>query len=80
MSPYKISAGCTAMTELSTAPFEKILKKAEAKRVSKEAARELKITIEEIAQELGKEAVNAAHHAKRKTVKEVDIKFATRHN
>jgi len=66
------------MSELSLSSVEKIFRKANAKRVSDEASRELRKVIEDFAEEISREAVKASEHAGRKTVKEVDIKFVTR--
>lgn len=61
--------------ELPLAPFERIAKRAGDLRVSAEAVKELRDTIEEIANNLAQEAVLLAGHAKRKTIKEEDIKL-----
>lgn len=61
--------------ELPLAPFERIAKKAGDIRVSAEAVKELRDTVEEIAFSLAAEAVTLANHAKRKTIKEEDIKL-----
>lgn len=61
--------------ELPLAPFERIAKKSGDLRVSAEAVKELRDTVEEIAFSLAAEAVTLANHAKRKTIKEEDIKL-----
>lgn len=66
------------MAELSLSSVEKILRDAGAKRVSDEATKELRNIIEEFAKDIGTEAVKVAEHAGRKTIKEKDIRFATR--
>jgi len=63
---------------LPLAAMEKILKKAGAERVSDKAKEALKIVIEDIAEEIGTQAVKLAHHAGRKTVKAGDIKLAAK--
>lgn len=55
---------------------EKIIKKAGAERVSKEAAKELVEILTKHALEISKKAVALAKHAKRKTVRREDIKLA----
>ncbi|MCK5063427.1 MAG: NFYB/HAP3 family transcription factor subunit [Candidatus Aenigmarchaeota archaeon] len=66
------------MAELSLASVEKIFRDANAKRVSVEASKELRKVIEDFADDIGKEAVKAAEHTGRKTVKEADIRFVTK--
>lgn len=64
------------MSELPLAPIERILKKAGAPRVSKEACEEFAGVIEEIAFELAAETAALAKHAGRKTVLAKDVKLA----
>ena len=64
------------MSELPLAPIERILKKAGATRVSKEACEEFAGVIEEIAFELAAETAALAKHAGRKTVMTKDVKLA----
>ena len=56
----------------------RILKKAGAERVSDESADELRRTIESIAEDIAKNAVDMASHAGRKTVKGEDVKLASK--
>ncbi|RLJ04395.1 MAG: histone [Candidatus Aenigmatarchaeota archaeon] len=60
---------------LPLAPFERIVKKAGAKRVSANAVEELRDIIEEYGLEIAKKAWNIAQHAGRRTVQKKDIKF-----
>jgi histone H3/H4 len=55
-------------------PFERILKKAGAKRVSGDALDEMANVLEERLIEIAKEAALLAKHAGRKTILEEDIK------
>ncbi len=63
---------------LPLAPFERILKDAGAKRVSKTAMKEFAAVAEEIADDLARDAVKFAKHAGRKTVTGEDIRLAKR--
>jgi len=66
------------MSELPLAPIERILKKAGASRVSKEACEEFSTVVEEVAFELAAETAALAKHAGRKTVLAKDVKLAKR--
>lgn len=61
---------------LPLAPFERILKDAGAKRVSKSAMREFAIVIEDMADIIALDAVKFAKHAGRKTVVGDDVRLA----
>ncbi len=63
---------------LPLAAMEKILKKAGAERVSDKAKIALKNALEESAEDIGAKAVRLAMHAGRKTIKEGDIKLASK--
>jgi len=58
------------------APFERILKKAGAKRVSKSALIELSEVITDYAHDISTKAAELAEHAGRKTIIGADIKLA----
>ena len=60
------------------APFERILKKAGAKRVSRGAMEEFAKVMEEEIYKIAKEAALLAKHAGRKTVMREDVKAAVR--
>ena len=64
------------MSNLPAAPFERILKKAGAKRVSKEAMEEFARVMEEKLLEITEEAVVLAKHAGRKTITQEDVRMA----
>lgn len=63
---------------LPLAPFERILKDAGAKRVSKSAMKEFAIVIERLADEIALDSVKFAKHAGRKTVTSEDIRLVKR--
>jgi histone H3/H4 len=62
---------------LPNAPIERIIRKAGAERVSKDAVEELKYALEDLADEISADAVNMADHAERNTVKKEDVEMAT---
>ena len=59
-------------------PLEKLSRKSGAERVSVSALKELKLTLLELSNKLAIDAVAAAHHAKRVTIKREDIAIAVR--
>ncbi|MEM1581047.1 MAG: histone family protein [Candidatus Bathyarchaeia archaeon] len=66
------------MGELAIAAMHRICKKAGAERVSESAAIQLAKVLEEIGVKIGREAVDFAMHAGRKTVKAEDIEIAAK--
>ena len=62
--------------EIGDYTIYRLFRKAGAKRVSKEAIGEMKKVVIEICEKIGKNAIELARHAKRKTVKEEDIILA----
>ncbi len=64
--------------ELAIAPMHRLCKKAGAERVSEAAAKELAKALEEIGIKIGKEALDFAMHAGRKTIKAEDIEIAAK--
>lgn len=64
--------------EISVAPMSRICRKAGAKRVSQEGAKELGKVLEGFGIKIAKEALDYATYAKRKTIKVEDIKIAVR--
>lgn len=66
------------MTYIPHAPFERILKKAGAKRVSKDALEEFSKVIEDKMFKLATEAAGLAKHAGRKTIIDEDVRAAKR--
>ncbi len=63
---------------LPAAAMEKLLKKAGAERVSEDAKQKLREVLEEYAEGIGAKAVRMANHAGRKTIKDSDIREATK--
>lgn len=66
------------MAEFPRAPLKRVLLDAGAKRVSEDAAEELKKEVIKWANDLSKKAVQEAKKAGRKTVQEQDILRASR--
>ncbi|MBS7606494.1 histone family protein [Candidatus Bathyarchaeota archaeon] len=66
------------MGELAIAAMHRICKKAGAERVSESAAIQMAKVLEEIGIKIGREAVDFAMHAGRKTVKAEDIEIAAK--
>jgi histone H3/H4 len=64
--------------EFPTLPFERLIKKAGAKRVSHDAAEELAKVMEEKMLKIAEEAAALAKHAGRKTVIADDVRLAYR--
>jgi len=64
------------MPVLPLARVEKLIRKAGAERVSKDASKELALVLEERAVEISAKAVKLAKHAGRKTVTAEDIRLA----
>lgn len=63
---------------LPLAAMEKLLKSAGAERVSESAKVALRDSLEEIAEEIGRDCIKYALHAGRKTVKSEDVGLATK--
>ncbi|MCK4327252.1 MAG: histone family protein [Candidatus Diapherotrites archaeon] len=66
------------MSELPRAAVERLIRNAGASRVSASACDELIEVLEEVALDLGAQAIQLAKHAGRKTVTADDIKLAAR--
>ncbi|MBU7030277.1 MAG: NFYB/HAP3 family transcription factor subunit [Theionarchaea archaeon] len=64
------------MALIPLASVDKLIRKGGAERVSEGAARLLGEHLEAVATEIAREAISLAEHAKRKTIKEEDIKLA----
>ena len=65
-------------SEFGLSAMYRILKKSGAQRVSEESADELRRIVEEVAVTIAKSAVEMANHASRKTVKDEDVKLASK--
>ena len=65
-------------SELGLSAMYIIFKKSGAERVSNESVDELRRTIEDIAIEIAKSAVDMTKHAGRKTVRSDDVKLASK--
>ena len=63
---------------LPLTPFERIAKKNNVKRISKDALEEARDIITEIANEISDNAVRISRHAGRKTVMKEDMEFVVR--
>lgn len=59
-------------------PLERVMRKAGAERVSGPAIKEMKNIMLEIADKISMDAMAAAKHAKRVTIKREDVVLATR--
>jgi len=64
------------MAVLPLARVEKLIRKAGAERVSRDASKELGLVLEEQALEIAAKAVKLAKHAGRKTVNAENIRLA----
>lgn len=64
------------MALIPLASVDKLIRKGGAERVSEGAARLLGEHLEAVATEIAREAISLAEHAKRKTIKEEDIRLA----
>ena len=64
------------MAYLPRLPFERILKKAGAKRVSQDALEEMAKILEEKMMKIAEEAAALAKHAGRKTIIDEDVRIA----
>ncbi|MBN2150576.1 MAG: histone family protein [Candidatus Lokiarchaeota archaeon] len=58
------------------APLDRLIRKANAERVSESAAKELGIILEDLGKEIANRANDLAKHANRTTVKDSDIRLA----
>lgn len=63
---------------LPLAPIKRVAKKAGVERISEDAVKEIEEVVSEIGEDLARDAVVAAKHAGRVTVKGRDIKLVCR--
>lgn len=68
------------MVELPLATIDRIMRRAGARRIGEEATLAMAEILEERALVIAAEAVKLAEHAGRKTVRDVDIRLATKHS
>ncbi|HDM23650.1 histone [archaeon] len=68
----------TRVRQLPIAPIHRLIKSANAERVSDEAAKVLRDILEEIGFSIAQRAIEIAKHANRKTVTAEDIRLAYR--
>lgn len=66
------------MGDLPKMPFERILKKAGARRVSQDALEEFSAAMEEKMIKIATDAIALAKHAGRKTITDEDVRIAKR--
>jgi histone H3/H4 len=64
--------------DFPSTPFERVMRKAGAERVSAESIKEMRSLMLEIADKIAAQSIAAAKHAKRVTIKREDILLATR--
>lgn len=64
--------------EIPLATADRLIRKAGAKRVSEDAAKALAEVLEEYAISVASEAVKLAEHAGRRTVRDEDVRLASR--
>jgi len=64
--------------EVSTAAIHRLIEKAGAERVGDDAIEELRKVLEDLAVRIGKEGLELAVHAGRKTIKAEDIRLAVK--
>ena len=67
-----------AESEISTAAVHRLIKKGGAGRIGDDAAEELRKVLEETAIRVGKEALELAKHAGRKTVRAEDVRLSVK--